>query len=99
MAIKKFGFFDNLKIRHKLVFSYSIVFFLILILFSLVTYTLMFKTVEGNIASELKSSSTALLQLVRTAVSASHKKLFAGRGRKKIWRSSATFTGNINGVC
>lgn len=65
--------FKNLRIRSKLLLSYSLVFMVVISLAGLVTYTIMRRTVEANIESELKNSTAGLLNIVKTAVSVSIK--------------------------
>lgn len=65
--------FKNLPIRHKLLYSYSSVFVLVIVLSGLVAFSILRKTVEANIESELKNSTASLLNMVRTSVSVSIK--------------------------
>ncbi|SLM32092.1 exported hypothetical protein [Desulfamplus magnetovallimortis] len=65
--IKKF------KIRYQLLFIYSSTFVVIMALSSLVIYSIVKTTVESHIESELKNSTSAILNSVRTAVSVSIK--------------------------
>ena len=66
-------FYRNLRIRYKLLFSYASGFILIIALVGFTTYSILHDTVEANIESELKNSTSALLNMVRTAVSVSIK--------------------------
>ncbi|MBF0241455.1 MAG: cache domain-containing protein [Desulfamplus sp.] len=66
-------FIKNFRIRYKLLSIYSATFILIMGLASLILYSIVKSTVEKNIESELKNSTTAILNNVRTAVSVSIK--------------------------
>ncbi|MFW6333013.1 MAG: cache domain-containing protein [Thermodesulfobacteriota bacterium] len=68
-----FRYYYDLKIRHKLLYSYAALFMLILISFGSFTYMIVRRTVQENIESELKNSTAALLNMVRTAVTVSIK--------------------------
>lgn len=61
----------DLPIRYKFLFSTSVVFTLFLALGVAVTYSVVRRTLEHNIERELKNSSTAILNLVRTSVTGS----------------------------
>ncbi|MCG8639091.1 MAG: cache domain-containing protein [Desulfobacterales bacterium] len=63
----------NFKIRYKLLFVYSLTFFVIMCLSSMVIYSIVKKNLEKNIESELQNSTSAILNTVRTAVSVSIK--------------------------
>ncbi len=65
--------FKNLRIRYKLLFGYWVAFCIVLALGSVVMYSIVRKTIEANIESELKNSTEALLNMVRTSVSISIK--------------------------
>ncbi|MBC2712520.1 MAG: cache domain-containing protein [Desulfosarcina sp.] len=67
------GFFKNLRVRYKLLFSYLTVFCVIIALGSMVIYSIVRNTIEANIESELKNSTDAMLNMVRTSVSVSIK--------------------------
>lgn len=68
-----FQFFQDLKIRHKLLLSYASVFIVIIVLFSYATYNIMRKTVEANIETEQNNSTAALLNMVQASVGISIK--------------------------
>jgi PAS domain S-box-containing protein len=63
----------NLRIRYKLLVSYSIVFFLALALCGSSIYYLARKTIETNIESELNNSTSTILNMVRSSVTVSIK--------------------------
>ena len=63
--------FDDLRIRYKLLISYSAVFILSLTLGSAVIFSFVKSTIETNIESELKNTTQTILNMVRTSASAS----------------------------
>ncbi|MBI9086530.1 MAG: cache domain-containing protein [Desulfobacterales bacterium] len=65
--------FRNLRIRHKLLYSYSTVFILTIALGSFVTYSTVRKNLATNIESELNNATGAMWHMVRTSVSVSIK--------------------------
>ena len=66
-------FFRNLPIRYKLLFSYSSIFIFTLAMGGFITHAILKKTFEANIESELKQSTTTILNMVRMSVSVSIK--------------------------
>jgi len=74
----------NLRVRHKLLFSYSAAFIVVLSLSSMVMYGVMRQTVETSIESELTNSTSALLNMVRTAVSVSIKNYLRAVAEKNL---------------
>ncbi|MCP4747381.1 MAG: PAS domain S-box protein [Desulfobacteraceae bacterium] len=65
--------FKKLRIRTKLLVSYSVVFMLIISLVGITMYSVLRRTVEANIESELKNTTESLLNMVKTAASVSIK--------------------------
>ncbi len=65
--------FRDLRIRHKLLAGYSVVFILCLALGSMVVYSVVRHTLEHNIASELQNTTTTILNMVRTSAATSIK--------------------------
>ncbi len=65
--------FLNLKIRYKLLFSYSTIFFLSLMFGNAILYSFVRRTIETNIESELKNTTTTILNMVKTAADVSIK--------------------------
>ncbi len=65
--------YNHLPIRLKLLTTYSTVFILVLVMSGLVAFSILRKTVETNIESELKNSTAAIQNMVRTSVSVSIK--------------------------
>jgi len=64
--------------------GYSIVFMVIIGLDSLTTYSILRRSVETNIESELKNSTQAILNLVRTSVSISIKHHLRAAAEKNL---------------
>lgn len=71
--LNPFHVIKNFRIRYKLLFIYSAIFIVTIGLSSLTLYSIVKSTVEKNIESELKNSTNAILNNVRTAVSVSIK--------------------------
>ena len=67
------GWFLNLKIRYKLLFGYSTIFFLSLMLGNAILYSFVRRTIEFNIESELQNTTTTILNMVETAINVSIK--------------------------
>ena len=65
--------FNGLRIRSKLLVSYCLVFILVIGMSSCIMYSILRRSIETNIESELKNSTEALLNMVRTAASVSIK--------------------------
>ena len=68
-----FHLIKNFRIRYKLLFIYSSIFMIIISMGSMIIYSTVKKTVTANIESELKNSTAAIQNMVRTAVSVSIK--------------------------
>ncbi|MDD5169196.1 MAG: cache domain-containing protein [Syntrophales bacterium] len=64
---------SNLRIRYKLLVSYSLVFFLAISLGYFSIYYMVRKTVENNIENELNNSTASILNTVRSSVTVSIK--------------------------
>jgi PAS domain S-box-containing protein len=65
--------FSNLRIRNKLLISYSAVFFLSLTVGNTIIYHFVRRNIESNIESELQNTTTAILNMVKTAADVSIK--------------------------
>jgi two-component system, NtrC family, sensor kinase len=68
-----FQSFRDLRIQRKLLVGYSTVFILCIVLGSLVVYSVVRQTLETNIESELKNTTTTILNMVRTSAATSIK--------------------------
>ncbi|MCP4720281.1 MAG: PAS domain S-box protein [Desulfobacteraceae bacterium] len=79
-----FGLIKNFPIRYKLLFIYSFCFLVIVSLSSLIIYFIVKQNVEKNIESELKNSTSAILNNVKTAVSVSIKNRLRGVAEKNF---------------
>ncbi len=77
-----FGLIKNFPIRYKLLFIYSSCLIVIMSLSSLIIYSIVKQNVEVNIESELKNSTSAILNTVKTAVSVSIKNRLRGVAEK-----------------
>ena len=64
---------NNLPIRYKLLFSYTLAFLLTLTAVTASIYVAVRKNIEENIESELKNSTAAILNMVRTSAAVSLK--------------------------
>jgi PAS domain S-box-containing protein len=78
------GYFSNLRIRSKLLLNYLVVFALSVPLAGFAIYSLLRDTLETNIESELKNSTTAILSMVRTSVSVSIKNHLRAAAEKNL---------------
>ncbi len=65
--------FKNLNIRYKLMICYWIVFILSISIGSVCIYAFVRKTIEGNIRSELRNTTTTILNMVETSAAVSIK--------------------------
>ncbi|MBI5016880.1 MAG: cache domain-containing protein [Deltaproteobacteria bacterium] len=63
--------FQNHPIRYKLLATYSVAFTVLIATGGTITYSLVRKTIEHNIESELTNSTSSILNLVNTSASAS----------------------------
>ncbi len=76
--------FRNLRVRQKLLFSYVAAFVVVLSLSGAVMYSVVHRTIEANIESELTNSTAALLNMVRTALSVSIKNYLRAVAEKNL---------------
>lgn len=65
--------YQDLPVRYKLLLSYSAIFVIAIALGSAVIYSVVLRTVEANINSELSNSTAATLNMVKTSVAVSIK--------------------------
>jgi PAS domain S-box-containing protein len=65
--------YQDLPVRYKLLLSYSAIFVVAIALGSVVIYSVVLRTVESNIDSELSNSTAATLNMVKTSVAVSIK--------------------------
>ena len=77
-------FFRNLNIRVKLFGGYSAILILSLLILSFLIYSLMRTTVENGIERELKNSTAAILDTVRTTASVSIKNYLRAVAEKNL---------------
>ena len=76
--------FPSLRIRHKLLLSYSLVFILAMSLGFAVLYSIVRKNIKANIESELKNTTTTILNLVKTSAAVSIKNYLRAIAEKNI---------------
>ena len=76
--------FPSLRIRHKLLLSYSFVFVISMSLGFAVLYSIVRKNIEANIESELKNTTTTILNLVKTSAAVSIKNYLRAIAEKNI---------------
>ncbi|MBU3917192.1 cache domain-containing protein, partial [bacterium] len=82
LPIPPINVFRNYPIRYKLLISYFLAFFMVITLGSWVVNSVVRKTIENNIESELKNSTSAILNLVKTSASVSIKNYFRSAAEK-----------------
>ena len=76
--------FHSLRIRHKLLLSYSLVFVISMSLGFAVLYSIVRKNIEANIESELKNTTTTILNLVKTSAAVSIKNYLRAIAEKNV---------------
>jgi len=74
--------FQDLRIKSKLLFSYSIVFILSITLGNLIIYPFVRATIEENIESELEKATTLILSMVETSAASSIRNYLRAIGEK-----------------
>ena len=89
--------FKSLRIRSKLLISYTIVFVMIMGSGGLITFSFLRKTVEANIESELKNSTESLLNIVKTAASVSIKNHLRAVAEKNLEIVQHIYQLHLNG--
>jgi len=72
-GIQPLSAFANLKIRYKMLISYSVAFLLTVSLGSFIIYTTAKRSIEARLESELNTTTTAILNMIRTTASVSIK--------------------------
>lgn len=60
--------FKSLKIRYKFFISFSVIFFLSMLLCNLFIYTFIKKNIEANIESKLNNTTQMILNMVKTSL-------------------------------
>ena len=101
-----FRSFRDLRIQHKLLAGYSAVFILCIVMGSLVVYSVVRQTLETNIESELKNTTTTILNMVRTSAATSIKNHLRAVAEKNldiivgnlVGPSNSGFASDINTV-
>ena len=91
------SFIRSLRIRHKLLLSYSFVFVVCMSLGFALLYSIVRKNIEASIESELKNTTTTILNLVRTSAAVSIKNYLRAIAEKNIEIVSFCFDQYKNG--
>ena len=76
--------FIGTRIRHKLLFYYSLLFTLSLSIGFATVYVITRDTIEKNIESELRNTATTIYNLVKTSVTVSIKNYLRGAAEKNV---------------
>ena len=76
--------FIRTRLRHKLLFSYSLLFTLSLSIAFATVYVITRNTIEENIESELRNTTTTIYNLVNTSVTVSIKNYLRGAAEKNV---------------
>lgn len=74
----------SLRIRHKLLLSYSLVFLISMSLGFSLLYSIVRKNIEASIESELKNTTTTILNLVKTSAAVSIKNYLRAIAEKNV---------------
>jgi len=82
IIMKALHFIRNLRIRHKLQLAYSCVFILAFAVGGMIIFSFVRDTIEKNIESELKNTTSAVLNMVRTSASVSVKNYLRAAAEK-----------------
>ncbi|MFW6414798.1 MAG: cache domain-containing protein [Thermodesulfobacteriota bacterium] len=77
-----FKAFSNLKIRYKLLLSYTLVFLIAFTLASSIIYFLVRNNIKSNIESELQNTTSTILSMVRSSASVSIRNYLRGVAEK-----------------
>ncbi|MFH1985816.1 MAG: cache domain-containing protein [Pseudomonadota bacterium] len=67
------NWFEDMRLRNKLLISYAVVFLLIIAMTGFTMYAVLKRAVESSIESELNNATMAIVNMVRTSVSVSIK--------------------------
>ena len=90
--------FTGTRIRHKLLFSYSLLFFLSLSFGFTTVYIIARDTIEENIESELHNTTTTIYNLVKTSLTASIKNYLRGAAEKNLEIINSIYQDYQNGL-
>jgi len=89
--------FKNMKIRNKLLISYSTVFVLSMTIGFIAIYSAIKKNIEANIQSELENTTSSILNLVETSVSVSIKNYLRGIAEENLNIVNNLYVQSLNG--
>jgi PAS domain S-box-containing protein len=90
--------FTGTRIRHKLLFYYSLLFFLSLSLGFATVYMITRDTIEKNIESELQNTTTTIYNLVTTSLTASIKNYLRGAAEKNLEIINSIYQDYLSGL-
>lgn len=90
--------FTGTRIRHKLLFYYSLLFFLSLSFGFATVYIIARDTIEENIESELHNTTTTIYNLVKTSLTASIKNYLRGAAEKNLEIINSIYQDYQNGL-
>ncbi len=90
--------FTGTRLRHKLLFSYSLLFFLSLSIGFSTVYLITSDTIEKNIESELQNTTTTIYNLVTTSLTVSIKNYLRGAAEKNLEIINSIYRDYQNGL-
>lgn len=90
--------FTGTRLRHKLLFYYSLLFFLSLSLGFATVYAITRDTIEKSIESELHNTTTTIYNLVTTSLTVSIKNYLRGVAEKNLEIINSTYQDYQNGL-
>lgn len=90
--------FTGTRLRHKLLFYYSLLFFLSLSIGFATVYVITSDTIEKNIESELHNTTTTIYNLVTTSLTVSIKNYLRGAAEKNLEIINSIYIDSQNGL-
>jgi PAS domain S-box-containing protein len=90
--------FTGTRIRHKLLFYYSLLFFLSLSFGFATVYIIARDTIEQNIESELRNTTSTIHNLVTTSLTTSIKNYLRGAAEKNLEIINSIYQDYLNGL-
>jgi PAS domain S-box-containing protein len=90
--------FTGTRLRHKLLFYYSLLFFLSLSFGFATVYVITRDTIEKNIESELQNTTTTIYNLVKTSFTVSIKNYLRGAAEKNLEIVNSIYMDYQNGL-
>ncbi len=89
--------FSDMRIRHKLLLSYSLLFFLALLIAFSIVYSILRDAITANIESELQNTTTAIYNLVKASAAVSTKNYLRAVAEKNHEIVRATYDEFVRG--